>query len=877
MAEWKSGQVILGEYAIEKELGRGGMGRVWLVKSQSTGRHFAVKQALIRDEKHRKAFLTELQTWIDLPEHPNIVPCRFFRTVGDEIVIFADYIEGGSLADWIAKGKLTGLEQIVDVAIQFAWGLHAIHERGLIHQDVKPGNVLMTPEGVPMVTDFGLARARLRSPDGAFVSPALPPGPIHGSVLVSSGGMTPAYASPEQRNGKPLSRKTDIWSWGVSILDMFMGGVSCPHGGHIAAAVLEALADNRDDGQESPSIPVPFVAILNQCFHNDPAKRWPSLLEAADASITMFCALIGRNYSRQLPHCQRPQQSHQHDRRVHGASYDDPRYWLDRATEATGRTPRADNAFTYRREGNRRAQAIADLILYEEARNTYLSILARVTDRHIRDFADLCMQKALVHLLAGDSQGCLASCDEAIEVLGRLSKECPHDQVAFDLAGAYLNKAHTLLGMGHPAEAVSVYSESIPILESIVKRGASAEVENSLALGYVNKANALMQMGRLSEIGDLYDKAIHIRENLARSDESGDMLNGLATAYMNKATCLKLTGDITTAVALYERTVSIREQLVHRDGHRELSNDLAMAYQNLASILLRSNRNEAAAGLCEKAIRIREQLVITEGKSELAHDLAQAYMNKGNAMLGLKRYVEADDAYDRAIDIWEKQVQQMGRIELAGELGRAYHSRANALCRLQRNADAIVFSNKAIQLLGDQLTHHKRREYASDFAVACEHKLDILAAHNDHKAICALFELMANVFGAVARECSDPAILHYLAVASTNTATEHARAGDYVAAVSCYRKGIDAYTNAYEKHDQEHLGAELASAKGMLAFALLNCGKREEIAVAAGEAMLALLTEYRRSKRQDIRHMLQGLCSAVKADQWFKKQVEEQE
>lgn len=167
---WAVGAIILGDYLIEKELGRGGMERVWPVNGNSTGRRFAVKQALIRDDECRKAFLAELQTWIDLPEHPSIVPCLFFRTVGEDIVIFADYIDGGSLADWIAKKKLTSLEQILDVAIQFAWGLHAIHERGLIHQDVKPGNVLMTADpstgsgqgGVPMVTDSGLAWARMR-------------------------------------------------------------------------------------------------------------------------------------------------------------------------------------------------------------------------------------------------------------------------------------------------------------------------------------------------------------------------------------------------------------------------------------------------------------------------------------------------------------------------------------------------------------------------------------------------------------------------------------------------------------------------------------------------------------------------------------------
>ena len=145
------------------------MGCVWLVKSKSTGRQFAVKQALIKDDQHRKAFLTKLQTWIDLPEHPNIVPCRFFRTVGDEIVIFADYIAGGSLAAWIARRKLTKLEQILDVAIQFAWGLHAVHERGCapamagsVTPDARPP-LLSSCSGLPL---HPLSRAEYRHAEG---------------------------------------------------------------------------------------------------------------------------------------------------------------------------------------------------------------------------------------------------------------------------------------------------------------------------------------------------------------------------------------------------------------------------------------------------------------------------------------------------------------------------------------------------------------------------------------------------------------------------------------------------------------------------------------------------------------------------------------
>ncbi len=161
LSRWSPGEVLLGEFEIERRLGAGGMGTVFLVKSRSTGQRFALKAVLpakLHDEDSRRAILDELQTWIDLPDHPHLAACRFFRTIGNEVAIFAEYVEGGSLHDWIQSRKLTQEEQILDVAIQFAWGLHAAHEMGLIHQDAKPGNVLMMPDGTAKVADFGLAR-----------------------------------------------------------------------------------------------------------------------------------------------------------------------------------------------------------------------------------------------------------------------------------------------------------------------------------------------------------------------------------------------------------------------------------------------------------------------------------------------------------------------------------------------------------------------------------------------------------------------------------------------------------------------------------------------------------------------------------------------
>jgi serine/threonine protein kinase len=159
---WAAGQLLLDDLEVEGPLGEGGMGTVYLVRSRFTRQRFAVKT--IRSDRldnpdSRRSFLHELQTWIDLPEHPHLTACRFFRTVEDQVAIFAEYVPGGSLAAAIRERRLTRLDQLLDVAIQFAWGLHAAHEHGVIHQDVKPGNVLLTADGVAKLTDFGLARA----------------------------------------------------------------------------------------------------------------------------------------------------------------------------------------------------------------------------------------------------------------------------------------------------------------------------------------------------------------------------------------------------------------------------------------------------------------------------------------------------------------------------------------------------------------------------------------------------------------------------------------------------------------------------------------------------------------------------------------------
>ena len=280
--DWHLGQTLLDDFVVERVLGEGGMGKVYLLKSRTTGTPFAVKRAKGLSDRHRRNFLAELQTWIDLPEHANLVPCRFFRTVENEVLIFAEYVDGGSLKDWIDSRKLyeggaeKSLERILDTAIQFAWGLHCVHELGLVHQDVKPANVMMEKDaqvavqGLKVrVTDYGLARARAASGERHLPE-------LGQSILLSSGGFTPAYCSPEQADGRKLDRRTDVWSWGVSVMEMFQGGVTW-QSGRVAAHALKAFFGNNAETEEISAMPDDMAELLERCFREDPAQRCQSL------------------------------------------------------------------------------------------------------------------------------------------------------------------------------------------------------------------------------------------------------------------------------------------------------------------------------------------------------------------------------------------------------------------------------------------------------------------------------------------------------------------------------------------------------------------------------------------------------------------------
>lgn len=343
-AAWQAGKLLLDDYEVKKRLGQGGMGEVYLVQSRSSGEQWAAKRILpelLRKKRSRNAFLQEVRNWIDLPTHPHLTACRFFLTVDDQVVVFAEYVEGGSLEEWIRDKRLSSLEQVLDVAIQFAWGLETAHQRGLVHQDVKPSNVLMTRGGTPKVTDFGLAKAH------AVVKVVEAEVRLIERALVTGAAGTPAYHSPEQAAGERLSVQTDVWSWGLSVLALFIGERSWHSGvggGRILEARLKAAKETPNAFFVRP--PTSVVDVLRRCFQRTAADRWPSIGDAANAMKMAYERKIGP-YPRRRPAVSvTSTMAPTHDRcTTTGVTWEDPRAWLRSALNAAGQDPAEADRF----------------------------------------------------------------------------------------------------------------------------------------------------------------------------------------------------------------------------------------------------------------------------------------------------------------------------------------------------------------------------------------------------------------------------------------------------------------------------------------------------------------------------------------------------
>jgi len=299
---WKIGDIILDLYEVQEAYTGGGMGVVYKVYNRNWHIPLAVKSPraeFFESQVQKDNFIRECETWINLGLHPNIVSCYYVREIDGIPRVFCEFIEGGSLKDWITDKRLYEgnqeevLARMLDIAIQFAWGLQYAHEANLVHQDVKPANVMLREDGTPLVTDFGLAKAKgisgqsIRSDNQQ-------------SISVTSGGYTPAYCSPEQFSEQPVTRKTDIWSWAVSILEMFTGEIIW-QGGQLAGGSLDVVLKEGTQRSDIPTMPSELGTLLQKCLQYKAEDRPTGMQEISEELQRIYQSVTGKSYPRKYP------------------------------------------------------------------------------------------------------------------------------------------------------------------------------------------------------------------------------------------------------------------------------------------------------------------------------------------------------------------------------------------------------------------------------------------------------------------------------------------------------------------------------------------------------------------------------------------------
>jgi len=277
---------VVGAYTIEREIGRGGMGHVYLASDARLGRQVALKALaphLLRDPSHRERLRREARAAASLT-HPGICTVFALEEVDGALYIATEYVDGRTLRDEIDAGERPPVGEVLRTAREIAAALAAAHARGIVHRDLKPENVMRARDGSLKILDFGVSR--LTRPDDG--SPAHGLGGAAATFATDPGFVvgTPAYMAPEQINGGEVDARADVFAFGVLLYEHACG--VHPFGGSTPLAIVARVLDSdaRPLDSRRSELPGGIAAVVARCLQKAPADRFRSAAEIVDALRT---------------------------------------------------------------------------------------------------------------------------------------------------------------------------------------------------------------------------------------------------------------------------------------------------------------------------------------------------------------------------------------------------------------------------------------------------------------------------------------------------------------------------------------------------------------------------------------------------------------
>lgn len=263
----------LGPYEIVAPIGAGGMGQVFRARDTRLGREVAIKVIAGEHDANLERRLEREAKTISRLSHPHICTLYDVGQVDGSQYLVMEYLEGETLAERLRKGPLP-LDQVLRFGTEIADALHAAHRQGVVHRDLKPGNVMLTRTGTKLL-DFGLARRMtIAASDDATAQKSM----TEAGALVG----TFAYMSPEQLEGREADARSDIFAFGALLYEMTTGRRA--HDGSTPASLIASIMNSVPVPlrELQPHAPPALERLVRMCLQKDPEERWQSAKDLAD-------------------------------------------------------------------------------------------------------------------------------------------------------------------------------------------------------------------------------------------------------------------------------------------------------------------------------------------------------------------------------------------------------------------------------------------------------------------------------------------------------------------------------------------------------------------------------------------------------------------
>jgi serine/threonine protein kinase/tetratricopeptide (TPR) repeat protein len=682
-----AGQPLVLGYEILSELGRGGMGVVYKARQFGLNRLVALKMVLAgahAGATQLARFHTEAEAVAHLL-HPNIVQ---IYEVGnhDGLPYFSlEYVDGGSLADKIAgqPQKVKEAAQMIEI---LALAMAFAHQHGIIHRDLKPANVLMTRDGLPKITDFGLAK-RLEDDSSQTKS-----GTLMG---------TPNYMAPEQAHGKvsEMGPLTDVYALGVILYEMLTGRTP-----FMGASVLETLELVRSEEPVPPSrlqpkVPADIETICLKCLQKEPGKRYRDA-DALARDLHHFLngepieARPVGNVERLWRWCKR-----------------NPRIAAMTATIfgllVAGVTGSTIAAVTIARERN---QKELERQAAEEARNVATEQVALALDT----------VKTLIHQVQDQLENAprtqplkkalLQTAADGLEQVRQRAKGSTSNEVAIAFAAVDMKMGLVYRQLGETEEAFKYVLESHKINQEQAKvQPESDRAKSNLAASYTVLAEMSLEMRRdLAASLDYYQKALKLREELYQHphDQEGapkpkSVKQGLAETYIRVGATVLRKGDPAKARDYFQKALQLREELAadYPDDNGVLQ-DLARSYHAVGEMCLRLQQTELGKQYFGKCLKLRERLFQANPNDlKLKQELARWCGTLGELAERSRDYSEALRHYQRSVDLNRELVEiDPKNVDYQRDLGTAYYQLATAYLQTKDMTAAAKYFHECLKI-----------------------------------------------------------------------------------------------------------------------------------------------------------------------------------